>query len=175
MEFFWYLNNFALRGFWLDVLGVFLAVYLIYFLLGLALVWTLRRVFERWRVFLYALIAGGGAGLIGFLVKKFWYHPRPFVFNSVNLLLPHAGTSSFPSLHASFCFGLSTVFFIYNKKIGSLFFLLSFFVALGRVFVGVHWSADVIAGAGLGILIGYLVGLASRLLLKESLLNFKIK
>ena len=88
-----------------------------------------------------------------------WILPksRPFIENDVNLLLIRDATSSFPSGHAAFYFALATVIYFYNKKAGLLFFLASFLIVLSRVFVGIHWPLDILAGALVGIFSGWLV------------------
>jgi undecaprenyl-diphosphatase len=73
------------------------------------------------------------------------------------LINQSAKEASFPSGHASFYFALSTIVYLYNKKLGILFYVATIFIVVARVFVGVHWPSDVLAGAILGILMGWLL------------------
>ncbi|MCX6719619.1 MAG: phosphatase PAP2 family protein, partial [Candidatus Staskawiczbacteria bacterium] len=57
--------------------------------------------------------------------------------------------------HASFYFALSTIVYYYNKKLGIFFYVCSIFIVLSRIFAGVHWPSDILAGAILGVLIGW--------------------
>ncbi|MDP3991135.1 MAG: phosphatase PAP2 family protein [Candidatus Nealsonbacteria bacterium] len=158
-------NNLAGYQTYLDVLGKFFASYLIYILIGLTLVflWKNRRA-----VFL-SFLAGVLArfGLVE-LVRFFWPRVRPFVENSVNLLIKESSSSSFPSGHAAFSFALSFVVYQYNKKAGALFFVASFLIAVSRVFVGIHWPSDVLAGAVVGIFSGWLLMKVLRKLEKSA-------
>ena len=45
----------------------------------------------------------------------------------------------------------------YNKKIGLLFFIVSFLICISRVFCGIHWPLDILAGAIVGIFSGWLI------------------
>jgi len=90
------------------------------------------------------------------IARLLWFRARPFVDHSVHLLLPSQSPqeASFPSAHASFYFALSTIVYLYNKKLGIFFYIVSFLIVIARVFTGVHWPSDVLAGAVLGIAMG---------------------
>ena len=156
-------NNLAGKSAYLDSSGIFFAKYLGYVLVVLVFLFFWRK----WKIvlqsFLAAAIASGTIELIRFL----WDRPRPFIENSVNLLVQHSAVPSFPSGHAAFFFALSTVIFIYYKKVyprpkfwwgaGTLFFIASFLISISRVFAGVHWPLDILAGALIGTFSGWLV------------------
>ena len=147
------INNLAGQWTYLDAFGIFFAQYLAYILLFLLflLFWKKRKVIFQ------SLLAGFLAkfGLVE-LIRLFWLRPRPFIENEVNLLLEHNG-ASFPSGHAAFFFALSFVIYQYNKKAGIGFFTASFFIAISRVFCGIHWPSDILAGALVGVFSGWLV------------------
>lgn len=100
---------------------------------------------------LAGLIAVGFSGLIG----QLWYRPRPFVAlpATVHLLIHHAPDSSFPSDHATLAFAIATVLAGLGPLWGWLLVAFGALVAVARVFVGVHWPTDVLAGALLGFLV----------------------
>ncbi|MCX6760389.1 MAG: phosphatase PAP2 family protein [Candidatus Nealsonbacteria bacterium] len=153
------INNLAGRWVWLDKLAVFLAIYSEYILLLILIVFLVLKFKERWKM--------GATALISAIISRFvlcsgirmlWFRPRPFVLNNVNLLVNYDGKeASFPSGHASFYFALSTVVYLYNKKLGIFFYIFTVFMTLSRVFIGVHWPFDILFGALLGISVG-LVG-----------------
>jgi undecaprenyl-diphosphatase len=89
-------------------------------------------------------------------IRWLWFRPRPFVaLNFIPLIDQSPKEGAFPSGHASFFFALSTIVYLYNKKAGIIFYIASFFIIIARVFVGVHWPSDILAGAVLGILMGW--------------------
>ena len=64
--------------------------------------------------------------------------------------------SSFPSDHAVLFFALSTGMYLVNKKAGVFLYLYTILgVALPRIFLGIHYPTDILAGATLGVLLGY--------------------
>jgi len=154
-----WINGFAGKWRWLDLSGIFFAKYFEYFLLFVLILLLIINLKKYWRMVAEALVAAVFVRFV--LVETFyWLHfrARPFVRNPVHLLVPYdALQTSFPSGHASFYFALSTIIFGYNKRIGILFFIASFLIVLGRVFVGVHWPSDILAGAVLGIFVGIIL------------------
>ena len=167
------INKFAGRWVILDALGIFFARYLGYVLIFFLLSFLFKNFKRYWPMVIQGFSAAILARL-GFteLIRFLWPKPRPFVENHINLLLSHSVSSSFPSGHAAFFFALSTVLLLYNKKFyprpkfwwgaGLFFFLVSFLISIARVFVGIHWPSDILAGAAIGIFSGWLIILFFR-------------
>lgn len=150
------INSFTGKWEWLDYSAMFFAQYFEYFL-WLCLVLFLVVNFKKyWRMVAEAVIAAVFTKFIltGF-IRWLWFRPRPFVAeNFIPLIDQSPKEASFPSGHASFYFALSTIVYCYNKKLGIFFYVASFFITISRIFVGVHWPSDILAGAILGILVG---------------------
>jgi len=100
-----------------------------------------------------------------YLFKNWVARPRPcrdeFFMNQVRLILNNCpGGYSFPSSHAVNHFGFAMFIFITLRPIfknwGYLFFLWAATICYGQVYVGVHYPVDVLCGAALGCMIGYL-------------------
>lgn len=123
---------------------------------------------EHYKKSLLLLGTGLGAGLFARyvlvdLIRLFVNSPRPFaVLESVNPLVVHEATASFPSGHAAFFGALAMVVFLVNKKAGVIFFLLALFVGIARVMAGIHWPLDIIAGIIAGTLMGWFAYLAMQ-------------
>lgn len=153
------INGLAGKSALLDYVGIFFARYFEYLLVVFALFLLRKKIRVFFQAFLAAVLARFG---IVELIRLFWFRSRPFVENNVNLLINHAPTPSFPSGHAAFYFGLSTVVYFYNKKAGILFLIASLFISIARVFVGVHWPSDILGGAVVGISVGWVIAKLSR-------------
>ncbi len=159
------LNQFAGKWDILDVVGIFFAKYSGY-VLAIAVIFIF---YKHWRiisqVFLTAVVSRFAVAEI---IRFFWHRSRPFIENNINLIFPHDNTGSFPSGHAAFYFALTTIVYFYNKKIGILFFAVSFLMGVARVFVGVHWPSDILAGALIRIVSSGLVIKVSKKISKKA-------
>lgn len=80
-------------------------------------------------------------------------------------LLVHCGSKyGFPSSHATNAAAIATLFVFYNRNWAWLWVGVAFLIGISRVYVGVHYPFDVLAGWMLGILISLgLVILADKL------------
>jgi len=88
-------------------------------------------------------------------LKTLVARPRPFLVLTDVYLLAKEKSMSFPSNHAATAFMAATVLTAYFKKYAALFYSFAVAVAVSRVYMGVHYPSDVLAGAAIGILIGY--------------------
>jgi len=147
------------RGYFIDAAGIFLAQYLPY-LMFLAFLWLAffqqglrRKIFFLIEAAIALILS---RGLITEIIRFFYYSPRPFEAMSFQSLIPESG-GSIPSGHAAFLFALAMVIYFYNKRWGVWYFVLSLAVSFARIFAGVHWPLDIIAGAVVGILSGIFV------------------
>lgn len=80
-----------------------------------------------------------------------WFRPRPFADHDVNLLFYHPSDSSFPANSMATTWALAWALWTYDRTIGGIALALAFMMGLSRVFVGIHYPLDIVAGAIVGI------------------------
>ena len=104
---------------------------------------------------LFSLLLGG---LVAFILKAVIFEPRPFItFDNVRLLVAENDPCAFPSGHTTSTFAvISLLVFKLRDKLWSVILIL-FAIAIGfsRIYVGVHYPFDVLAGMIIGILAAY--------------------
>lgn len=157
------INQFAIQFPWLDFLAIYFAEYFEYVLISLFFLFLLKNFKKYWPMILQGLASAIFArfGIVE-LIRFLWSRPRPFIENQVNLLIDKTNEVAFPSGHAAFFFALSFIVYQYNKKAGLGFFVASFLICFSRVFVGIHWPSDILAGLIVGVFSGWLVIIFSR-------------
>ena len=133
------------------VLGIVVAAVTIFLLLA-----------GKARASLFVMIASLSGALIAMALKAAFNRPRPNLFSHGDLVL----SASFPSGHAMISavvyltLGALLATLVNPAKLKiyvmSLALLLTFLVGLSRIYLGVHWPTDVLAGwvAGAGWALG---------------------
>ena len=72
------------------------------------------------------------------------------VLAEVRPLVTEMPFESFPSAHAAITLALAIVVARYHRRLGKLLILFAVLVGLSRLYVGVHYPVDVIAGFVIG-------------------------
>src|SRR5688572_12498959 len=169
------INNLAGKNQVLDALGVFCARWLIIVMFAAVIVRAViaaRRPETRTLVaaLTVAEVRAGMAAVLAFLGNWLFsllvFRPRPYVaLKNVHLIVsqpltPHA----FPSGHSSAAFGLAFTLLLVDPPFGIAMLVAACFVALGRVYVGVHYPLDVLMGVFVGLFWALVLhGLGTRL------------
>lgn len=168
-QIFFEIYNLAGRWMTLDVVMVWLAGVMMYVLpisLLLFLVLSKNKKRELLMLAMSGLAVLLSRGIIVSLIRLAWYRPRPFVALHLIPLMPYADKGSFPSGHAAALFALSLAVYFFHKKTGIVFLALSILSVLARVYVGIHWPSDILAGAIIGILSSWAIYTVYRKKLK---------
>ena len=94
-----------------------------------------------------------------FILKPYFGRIRPSydLVEYVNLLVPKGGKWSMPSNHAANIFALAVVLSFFYDKMKVPLFSLAVVIAFSRVYVGVHYPADVLVGGLFGYGMAWLV------------------
>lgn len=112
--------------------------------------WFMRTESNR-RMIVEALTAACIGLAISGLIGVSFYRDRPFVTYHVFQLIPHPANASFPSDHAIGAFVIATTIWLFRKKEGRLWLTIASCIAFSRIWTGVHYPSDVIAGALIGM------------------------
>ena len=100
-----------------------------------------------------ALLVAGLAGnaAVTAIGKQHWSRPRPFLVDT-SIVPPFHGpsSSSYPSGHASSAYAAARIIAHLRPQLADAAYALARQVAASRVYAGVHFPSDVIAGAQLG-------------------------
>ena len=131
--------------------------------------WLLARpgTGNRWKLASASALAAGALGLlVNRVIASFWDRPRPYeAHRAVHVWGGRSHDPSFPSDHASAAFGIAFAVFFFDRVVGALFLAAATLIAAGRVFVGAHYPADVIAGCAVGLACAVVVVRLARPLL----------
>ncbi|WP_223592145.1 undecaprenyl-diphosphatase [Neobacillus bataviensis] len=151
-EAFQFINHLAVSERVLNPFMMFLAEKAEYlFFAGIIFYWFFpRNRTQNRRMVAEAIVAACVALGMNVLIGHFFYRDRPFVSHHVNWLIPHVKNASFPSDHATASFVIATAVWIWRKRDGWLWLILSSGIALSRVWTGVHYPLDVTGGMIIG-------------------------
>jgi membrane-associated phospholipid phosphatase len=129
--------------------------------LGIAVAAWLRRpaiAFAVPAVVLFADLAASG-------IKLTTDRRRPEeTLSGIDVLVSTPSTAAFPSGHAATSFAAAVVLSLALPSLAPVFLALAAAVAFSRLYVGVHFPLDVIAGAALGVAVATALLLLARAL-----------
>jgi len=98
------------------------------------------------------------------LCNLVYFRPRPFFVQDVNLLFYRPSDSSLPSNAGAVGFAFAGIGWTVDRRLGVVMGVLAGLFGLARVYCGVHYPLDVVAGGVVGLLSAYVVGRSQRLL-----------
>ncbi len=140
----------------LSRIGTFGAVWI-------AVAFVLAVVWRRWGVLVVTAASVAIADVIATVSKSAIDVQRPSSrYATPHTLVPAPHDHSFPSGHAATSFAGATVLSAYAPRWWPAWVLLSTAIAFSRVYVGVHYPLDVVAGAVLGVATALLLLVAVR-------------
>lgn len=114
---------------------------------------------DTWRTLGLRLLLGLGIVLVvvDLILKPLVARPRPYILLGRGFLLgplPHG--LSFPSGHTAAVFVGATIWALGSTRYRAIVFPYAVAVGWSRLYLGAHWPTDVLAGAAIGFLSGYL-------------------
>lgn len=108
--------------------------------------------------------AAGLASLLSHAIALQLDVPRPFVLGLAPAYIAHAGRGSLPSTHATVMFMVALAFLLRPslRRPGLLLLALAAATGWARVYVGVHFPLDIVAGLLLGAVIAGALAIGRR-------------
>ncbi len=137
-------------------------------LIGILIITAIIDRRKGWIVLIFTLIAVALTDpIVVRILKPLIARPRPCKVMFVHLLDRCSGSPSFPSAHATNIFSYAIAYsMVYRKALWGMI-PLAVGVALSRVYVGVHYPLDILAGSILGTGIGLGMGYIALTLIKR--------
>lgn len=143
----------------IDDVGKFMAKDMIYVMVAIGaalIVWLLvrniRNAIETAVIMAAAVIL---SLVVGRVIEHFWFEARPWIDHPDTIkLISHSADASFPSDHCLVAGAIAMVALLAWRWLGILAVIGAILIAWGRVFVGVHYPGDVLAGLAIGAVCG---------------------
>jgi undecaprenyl-diphosphatase len=107
-----------------------------------------------WRLWLAVAVA---FVVVDDVVKPFFERPRPFDVLDIRLIDARPDSESFPSAHAAMATAGVLAATQMLRHTGWILWPFAALVAFSRVYLGVHWPSDVLAGLALGFGVAWFV------------------
>jgi len=127
----------------------------------------IKRVIKRpselkkidFKLFSVVVISSGASYLFSQLIGWLASRQRPFIelADVVKLIFDPVSNKSFPSDHTVMSFAIALSVFYLHKKWGAFFIILAALIGFSRIYVGVHYPLDVLAGFLLAWIVSYVV------------------
>jgi undecaprenyl-diphosphatase len=119
---------------------------------------------RKWKLASATALASAALGLlVNQLVAQFWHRARPFAAHrSAHVWGSRSHDPSFPSDHASAAFAIGFAVLLFDRVAGALFLAAAVVIGVGRVLIGAHYPADVLAGVLVGLACAVVVARLAR-------------
>ncbi len=132
---------------------IFIAKYLYLFeIIAFAIYFILQSKEIRKHILILSSIYLPTTYIVAKISSFIYFDPRPFIINHFVPLISHTNDNGFPSDHMLLTSAIASILFIYNKKLGIIFWIVAIMIGLSRVFVGVHHFIDIIGSAIISII-----------------------
>jgi undecaprenyl-diphosphatase len=113
-----------------------------------------RHTAAMWRLW---LALGLSFAIVDAVVKPFFARPRPFEVMEIRLIDTRPLTQAFPSGHAAIAAAGALAATRMFPGAGWILWPVAAVIAVSRVYLGVHWPSDVLAGFAIGLAVGWFV------------------
>jgi len=129
----------------------------IIYILTSCIVFLFEEKKDHW-FFLPLSITGISAWIFSEVFLK--YHigrMRPDFFPNAIVIGSAPLSYSFPSTHSTFAFAFAYLLAYKEKRLGAFLYIMAILIGLSRIYLGHHYPSDVMGGALLGTILGWIV------------------
>ena len=127
---------------------------ILWILLGIA--FTIYKPTRTWGVLILASLAFEFV-ICNMILKPSIARIRPYDLLGYDIIIPPEKDFSFPSGHTSAAFAAAVVIFKYRKSYGIAALTAATVIAFSRLYLGVHFLTDILAGAVVGAVAALIV------------------
>lgn len=154
---FFFIYNLGGESILLDRFMIWLARFYPHLLVAVGGILFLRSSDKGRKIIFVAFLAALLSYSLNLPLRHLLFRARPFVEYQITPLIEYAASrSSFPSNHTAASSAFALFIYLYEKKVGIFLMVMAFLVGLSRIYTGVHYPGDIVAGL--------LIGLAGALL-----------
>jgi len=121
-----------------------------------------------------ALTSMAMSSWVVFIMNDFYFRPRPFEDFDVAMLFYEPTDSSFPSNAAAAGLGLAFGIWGVNRRLGYFAIAAATLYGVARVYAGVHYPLDILAGVAIAAPVTYLVFRLRDLLMPVLMLAIRL-
>jgi undecaprenyl-diphosphatase len=162
-----FINGLAGHSHLLDTIVLFFARDLVFIVFATALFCVGTYIYKKeWQPVVYFFASMAVSFILLQLLSMLNVDHRPFMDHHLTQQLSHAPGKSFPSDHTTVSTAIAAGILIFTKfkKIGVLLLVGAVVIGVSRIYVGVHYPADILGGLFTGLAGGTLVYGVKRLL-----------
>ena len=107
------------------------------------------------RIFKFLFVVGTTI-FFNMTIRKLIDRKRPFAILPITPIIEQKPRGSFPSNHSTSAMVIALSFLYLNFYFGIIFIAMAIITGISRVFAGIHYITDVIAGLSIGAILGYI-------------------
>lgn len=131
---------------------IFSAKYLYFFEIAIVSTYFLFQPRDKQKsIILLSAIFLPLAYIVAQAIAVFYFDPRPYVVGHFTPLISHIPDNGFPSDHVLLTGAVASILFVYNKKVGTLAWIITTVVGISRVYAGIHHLTDIVGSAVIAI------------------------
>ena len=109
-----------------------------------------------------AAISLGIANLVVLVLNQAIFRERPFIHHQLSNLLYAPTDSSFPANPAALAFAFATAIWLRNRRASTPLFLLAGLWSFARIYNGLFYPSDVVAGGLIGVAVAGVITMGLR-------------